>query len=67
LDVLYYIKTRNNCLQQMLGNLFIDNPLVAYDTILAYAGNDFMCIKLVADTISAVWGDTRSGKLNIWF
>jgi hypothetical protein len=51
----------------MLGNLFIDNPLVAYDTILAYAGNDFMCIKLVADTISAVWGDTRSGKLNIWF
>ncbi len=26
-----------------------------------------MCIELMDDTLSAVWGDTRNGKLNIWF
>ena len=26
-----------------------------------------MCIKLINDTLNAVWGDSRSGKLNIWF
>ena len=49
------------------ANFTISDNLVAYDTILAYAGNDFMCIKLVDDTLNAVWGDTRNGKLNIWY
>ena len=40
---------------------------MAYDTVLESAGNDFMCIRLRQDTLSAVWGDTRSGRLNIWF
>lgn len=48
-------------------NFKISDNSVAYDSILAASGNDFMCIKLVDDTLSAVWGDTRSGKLNIWF
>ena len=26
-----------------------------------------MCVKLADDTLSAVWGDTRDSKLNIWF
>ena len=49
------------------SNFRISDTIVAYDTILAFAGNDFMCIKLVNDTLSAIWGDTRNGKLNIWF
>ncbi len=49
------------------SNFRISDTLVAYDTILAYAGNDFMCIQLADDTLNAVWGDTRNGKLNIWF
>lgn len=48
-------------------NFQISDNSVAYDTILSFSGNDFMCIKLVNDTLSAVWGDTRNGKLNIWF
>ena len=48
-------------------NFKISDEIVAYDTILASSGNDFMCIKLVNDTLNAVWGDTRNGKLNIWF
>ncbi len=48
-------------------NFQISDTNVPYDTILSYSGNDFMCIKLVDDTLSAVWGDTRNGSLNIWF
>ncbi len=48
-------------------NFMLSDASVAYDTILARAGNDFMCIELMDDTLSAVWGDTRNGKLNIWF
>jgi len=43
-----------------------DNPII-YDSILSYSGNDFMSIQLQDDTLSAVWGDARNGKLNIWF
>lgn len=50
-----------------LPNFRISDTIVAHDTILELAGNDFMCIKFVNDTLSAVWGDTRDGKLNIWF
>jgi hypothetical protein len=49
------------------SNFRISDTLIAYDTILAYSGNDFMCVKLTNDTLNAVWGDTRNGKLNIWF
>lgn len=49
------------------ANFSITDSLLAYDTILAYSGNDFMCIKLRDDTLNAVWGDARSGRLNIWF
>lgn len=48
-------------------NFKISDTPVVYDSVLALSGNDFMCVKLVDDTLSAVWGDTRSGKLNIWF
>ena len=49
------------------ANFRISDTIVDYDTILAFAGNDFMCIKFRDDTLYAVWGDTRDGKLNIWF
>ncbi len=48
-------------------NFRISDILVAYDTILSIAGNDFMCVQLADDTINAVWGDPRNGRLNIWF
>ncbi len=58
---------RNKDSSNFSPNFRISDTIVAYDSILAYAGNDFMCIKLVNDTLNAVWGDTRNGKLNIWF
>ncbi|CAM9991675.1 unnamed protein product, partial [Chrysoparadoxa australica] len=58
---------RSNGNTSFSTNFSITENAVAYDTILASSGNDFMCIKLVEDTMSAVWGDTRNGRLNIWF
>jgi hypothetical protein len=48
-------------------NFRISDTIISYDSVLAAKGNDFMCIKLVNDTLNAVWGDVRNGKLNIWF
>jgi len=48
-------------------NFLISDVQASYDTILASAGNDFMCVIFTNDTINAVWGDTRSGRLNIYF
>jgi len=48
-------------------NFLISDTQVSYDTILASAGNDFMCVKFRNDTLNAVWGDTRNGRLNIYF
>jgi len=48
-------------------NFRISEKKIAYDSVLAMSGNDFMCIALRNDTINAVWGDPRNGRLNIWF
>ena len=48
-------------------NFRISDISVPYDQILSGSGNDFMCVRFANDTINAVWGDTRTGKLNIWF
>lgn len=48
-------------------NFELTSESVDYDTILENSGNDFMCIKLLNDTIHATWGDTRDGRLNIWY
>lgn len=49
-------------------NFPISDSLVAYNAqYLSQNGNDFMCVDLKNDTISTVWGDVRTGVLNIWF
>jgi len=49
------------------SNFKLSDESVAYDTVLAGSGNDFMCVNFIDDTLNAVWGDTRNGRLNIWF
>lgn len=49
------------------SNFQLTSELVAYDAVLEEAGNDFMCVKVQDDVLYASWGDTRNGKLNIWF
>jgi hypothetical protein len=50
-----------------LSNVNLCTVLTPFDTTLAKKGNDFMCCKLVSDTICATWGDMRTGKLNVFF
>lgn len=52
---------------QFSPNFQLTSQTVAYDTILEESGNDFMSTKLQNDTLYSVWGDTRDGKLNIWY
>lgn len=58
---------RNKDSTDFAPNFPLSDTSVPHDTVLTFAGNDFMCIKFRDDTLSAVWGDTRNGKLNIWF
>ncbi|MEM0995798.1 MAG: T9SS type A sorting domain-containing protein [Bacteroidota bacterium] len=49
-------------------NFPISDLLSVYDTTYGpLSGNDFMGSVLVDDTLSAVWGDVRQGRLNIYF
>jgi hypothetical protein len=45
----------------------VSDVLAAYDTILEGKANDFMNVQLQNDTLMAVWGDVRNGKMTIWF
>jgi len=48
-------------------NFKVSDALIAHDTVLNSSGNDFMSVVMRNDTLNAVWGDVRNGKLNIWF
>jgi hypothetical protein len=48
-------------------NFQISDTLAAWNVILTESGNDFMCSQMLDDTLFATWGDTRNGRLNIYF
>jgi hypothetical protein len=48
-------------------NQLMSNQFIPFDSILAGDGNDFLSAVYSGDTLYTVWGDTRSGRLNIWF
>jgi Secretion system C-terminal sorting domain len=49
-------------------NFRISDTIVAYDSFyLSRKGNDFMNVAIANDTLSTIWGDVRTGVLNIWF
>ena len=62
-----YAAFRNKDSTNFSPNFTLTDSIISYDTILAYSGNDFMCVKMANDTLNAVWGDPRTGKLNIFF
>ena len=48
-------------------NVALSDTLVDHELILEEAGNDFMGVVLRDDTLSAVWGDVRTGFPQIFF
>lgn len=47
-------------------NFPISSQQAPHDVVLEGAGNDFMNVRFVGDTIYSVWGDVRTGTLNIF-
>jgi Secretion system C-terminal sorting domain len=62
----YYAVSINNGLS-FSANQKLNDLTATYNNILLQNGNDFMSCELVADTLYAAWGDTRTGNLNIFF
>lgn len=63
----FYYATSTDNGQTFSVNQKLSSQLIAFDSIIAENGNDFMSCVYSGDTLSTVWGDTRSGKLNIYF
>ena len=49
------------------ANFRISDTVIGFNQVLTGKGNDFMNVVMADDTMSAVWGDTRNDRLNIWF
>lgn len=47
-------------------NFPISSQQVPHDVVLEGSGNDFMNVRYVGDTLYAIWGDVRTGTLNIF-
>lgn len=62
----YYALSADNG-QTFSANQKLSSQFIAFDSIVAENGNDFMSCAYEADTLYTVWGDTRSGKMNIYF
>ena len=62
----YYAISSDNGLS-FSKNQKLSSQFVSFDSILTQNGNDMMCSAYINDTLYATWGDTRTGKLNIFF
>ena len=63
----FYYATSTNNGASFSPNQILSSQFIVFDSILAHSGNDFMCCTYHADTLYTIWGDTRSGKMNIYF
>jgi hypothetical protein len=62
----YYAVSDDNG-QTFSTNQQMSSQFIPFDSIVAENGNDFLSAVYSGDTLYTVWGDTRNGKLNIWF
>ncbi len=62
----YYATSADNG-QTFSPNQKLSSQFIGFDSILTQSGNDFMSCVYREDTLYSVWGDTRSGKMNIYF
>ena len=62
----YYALSYDNG-QTFSANQKLSNQFIDFDSVLTQNGNDFMSCVFRGDTLYTVWGDTRNGKMNIYF
>jgi len=63
----FYYSTSTDNGQTFSANQKLTSQFVAFDSILTQSGNDIMGCVYQGDTLYTVWGDTRNGKMNIYF
>jgi hypothetical protein len=63
----FYYALSNDNGQTFSTNQKMSSQFIPFDSVVAENGNDFLSAVYSADTLYTVWGDTRSGRLNIWF
>jgi len=62
----YYATSTDNGASFSANNL-LSSQFIAFDSVLTQSGNDFMSCAYHGDTLCTLWGDTRNGKMNIYF
>lgn len=63
----FYYATSTDNGKTFSTNQKLSNQFIAFDSILKENGNDMMGCVFSGDTLFSVWGDTRTGKMNIFF
>ena len=63
----FYYAISNDNGQTFSANKKMSSQFITFDSIIAQNGNDFMSCVYSSDTLYTVWGDTRSGSMNIFF
>jgi hypothetical protein len=48
-------------------NIRLSDQTASHTISLDHPGNDFHCCAIVHDSVCATWGDTRNGRLSIYF
>ncbi len=66
-DYQFYYTTSTDNGASFSTNKMINTSLIPFDSLIVENGNDVMCCAFHADTLYTVWGDTRNGKMNIYF
>jgi hypothetical protein len=63
----FYYATSSDNGQTFSKNQKLSSQFVSFDSVLIQSGNDFMSCTYLADTLYTLWGDTRTGRMNIYF
>lgn len=63
----FYYAISNDNGQTFSANQKLSDQFIAFDSIIAQSGVDFMSSAFFADTLYTVWNDTRNGVVNIYF
>jgi hypothetical protein len=63
----FYYATSTDNGQTFSKNKKLTSQFVTFDSVLTQNGNDMMSCVYNGDTLYTVWGDTRTGKMNIFF
>ena len=66
-DYQFYYTTSTDNGAHFSTNKMINTSLIPFDSLIVENGNDVMGCTYHADTLYTVWGDTRNGKMNIYF